>query len=421
MRPVHIFDIAESAEYFDVVQNSEVCRKVAAKCYLPANEIMLELLQKHPEFKIAYSISGIALEQFAEYAPEVIQSFRRLADTGRVEFLAETYYHSLASLFSGDEFRAQVTKHCETIKRYFGVTPTTFRNTELIYSNGIADMVEGMGFRTMLTEGADRILGERSPNFVFEPSGGHGMKVLLKNYKLSDDIAFRFSAQDWQGWPLTTEKFSHWLHALDGSADTINLFMDYETIGEHQWAETGIFDFFRALPAALLQHPAFSFATPSEVALKYPAVDRIDVPSAISWADSERDLTAWLGNPMQDGTSAWLYSMAERVHATGDEHILHTWRKLQTSDHFYYMCTKFWGDGDVHTYFSGNGGPHNAYTFMNNVLTDFEIRLKSYPSARGITKVDPIQPPPLRHLRQRTAQSVHLKQKIRKVIPINQI
>jgi len=414
MRPVSIFDIAEKPEYFDIKANREVCIKVAQKCYLPANALMLELLQRYPEFKISYSVSGVALEQFAEYAPEVLESFQRLAATGQVEFLAETYYHSLASIFSADEFREQVAKHTRTIQHYFGQTPTTFRNTELIYSNGIADMVEDMGFRAMLTEGADRILGWRSANFVYEPINGRGMKLLLKNYQFSDDIAFRFGSRDWPAWPLTVDKFASWVHALDGNADTINLFMDYETIGEHQWEASGIFDFFRHLPEAIFRHGQFGFATPSEVAWKYPTVDRVDVPSAISWADSERDLSAWLGNPMQDGSIAWVYALGDRVKATGDEHLIHTWRKLQTSDHFYYMCTKFWADGDVHKYFSIYDTPHSSYVIMNNIMTDLEIRLKDYPTIQHLPAVDPIQAPPLRHHKRLQAAKLHRVNKVKK-------
>jgi alpha-amylase len=381
MRNYHMFDIGQDPEYFDKVKNRDICRKVAEKCYLPANEMMLELINKYPkDFKISYSISGVALEQFAEYCPEVIDSFQALVKTGNVELISETYYHSLSAVFNGDEFRQQVTKHRDLIKQLFGVTPTIFRNTELIYSNGIADMVEDMGYKAILTEGVDRILGHQSPNFVYEPANGRGMKLLLKNYKLSDDIAFRFSQQSWADWPLTTEKFANWVHSIDGCGDTVNLFMDYETIGEHQWEDTGIFEFFRSLPEAIMNHPQFGFATPSEVIAKYPSVSKISIPEAISWADMERDLGAWLGNPMQDTSIAWLYSLEKQVIESGDPKLLHIWRKLQTSDHFYYMCTKFWSDGDVHKYFSAYDAPHDSYTIMNNILTDLEIRLKKYSS-----------------------------------------
>jgi alpha-amylase len=376
MRHYHLFDIGKRHDYFDDAKNREVCRKVADKCYLPANAMMLELIKKHPEFKISYSISGVALEQFAEYTPEVIDSFKALVATGNVELLDETYYHSLSSLFSGDEFRRQVKMHRELIKDLFGVTPKVFRNTELIYSDGIADMVEDMGYTAMLAEGWEPVLAGQSPNFVYEPAGGKGMKLLLKNYKLSDDIAFRFSNRDWEEWPLDANKFAHWVHSLNGSGDTINLFMDYETIGEHQWEATGIFDFFKALPEAVLRNPEFNFATPSEVIAKYPHVNKISIPTAVSWADLERDTSAWLGNAMQDATIAWLYSFEQAVAASKNAGLIDAWRKLQISDHFYYMCTKFWSDGDVHKYFSVYDAPHDSYTIMSNVLTDMELRLK---------------------------------------------
>lgn len=378
MRHYHLFDIGQNQDYFDVKANRDICRKVAEKCYIPANALMLKLIKQHPEFKISFSISGVALEQFSEYSPEVIRSFQELVATGNVEILSETYYHSLASFFNAEEFRDQIKEHRALVKELFKVTPTVFRNTELIYSDGIADMVEDMGFKAMLTEGADRILEYRSPNFVYEPARGRGMKLLLKNYKLSDDIAFRFSQNTWGDYPLTAEKFSQWVHAVDGGGDTINLFMDYETIGEHQWEASGIFNFFDALPAAIKTHPRFDFATPSEVISKYPPVAKLSIPSAISWADTERDVSAWLGNPMQDSTIAWLYSIDREVKASHNHALLRIWRKLQTSDHFYYMCTKFWSDGDVHKYFSIYDAPHDSYTIMSNVLTDMELRLKKY-------------------------------------------
>lgn len=383
MRPYRVFDIGYSDQYFDDAKNREVLRKVAEKCYLPANALMLELLTKHQgAFKVSYSISGVALEQFAEYAPEVLESFQKLVATGYVEILSETYYHSLASIFSAEEFREQILHHRRTIQHYFGVTPQVFRNTELIYSDGIADMIEDMGFKAILAEGADHILDWRSPNFVYEPLNSRGMKLLLKNYKLSDDIAFRFSQRSWESWPLTTEKFANWVHSIDGSGDTVNLFMDYETIGEHQWADTGIFNFFRELPEALLRHPRFDFATPSEVITRYPAVAKVSMPNSVSWADTERDLSAWLGNPLQDSAIAWVYSFQKRLKEAGDERLLHTWRKLQTSDHFYYMCTKYWNDGDVHKYFSVYDSPHDSYVIMSNVLTDLEIQLKRLPARK---------------------------------------
>ena len=392
MGPVRFFDVGSHPEYFDTVKNRAICEKVAEKCYLPANALMLELINKYPgQFKLAYSISGVALEQFKEYAPEVLESFQKLMATGQVELINETYYHSLASLQHPQEFKEQVKLHTKALKQHFNATPTTFRNTELIYANSIATEVEKLGFQAMLTEGVDRILGWRSPNYVYAPKNSTRMKLLLKNYKLSDDIAFRFSQQSWESYPLTADKFAHWIHQSDGSGTTVNLFMDYETIGEHQWEATGIFDFFRSLPEAVLSNPNFNFATPAEVASLYPAVDTVDVPQPISWADTERDTSAWLGNPMQDGAIAWLYSFDAQVKSARDPSLLHAWRKLQTSDHFYYMCTKWWADGDVHKYFSVYDTPHESYVLMNNILTDLEIRLSELKPAKG--RVRDIKPP----------------------------
>ena len=371
LRQLPIFDIAKHSDYFDEPMNREMCRKVAEKCYLPANALMLKLIKRYPgKFKVAYSISGITLEQLAEYAPKVLESFQALAATGQVELLAETYYHSLAASFSPTEFKEQVAQQLRLVKRLFGVRPTVFRNTELIYSDAIAAQVAAMGFKAILAEGWEPVLKGRSPNHVYT-SAVPNLKLLLKNYRLSDDIAFRFT----EFGPLTAAKFASWLHALDGKAETINLFMDYETIGEHQWKESGIFRFFEDLPAAVFTNPNFSFATPSEVLARYPSQGTVKVPKPTSWADSERDLSAWLGNPMQDSIAAWVYGLEVRVKATSDKKLLDTWRRLQTSDHFYYMCTKHWADGDVHKYFSVYDIPHRAYVFMNNVLTDLEMRL----------------------------------------------
>ena len=378
MGPVRFFDVGSHPEYFDSAKNRSICEKVAEKCYLPANALMLELINAYPgRFKLAYSISGIALEQFEEYAPAVIKSFQKLVATGSVELIAETYYHSLASLRDPEEFKLQVLQHKRALKRLFGVTPKVFRNTELIYSNKIAALIETMGFKTVLSEGVDRILDGRSANVTYSPKGSKKMKVLLKNYRLSDDIAFRFSDTSWSSYPLRAETFAEWVRQADG--DTVNLFMDYETIGEHQWETTGIFEFFRSLPAQLLADPTFRFKTPSETAASCAAAGVYSAPDPISWADTERDLSAWLGNSMQDGAITWLYSFDKALKAARKPALLHAWRKLQTSDHFYYMCTKFWADGDVHKYFSVYDTPHESYVLMNNILTDLESRLAELP------------------------------------------
>ncbi len=371
LRRYSMFDIGHNQDYFDDVKNAEVARKVARKCYLPMNRLLLELIREHRgKFKVAFSITGVALEQFRDYCPEVIDSFRELAETGCVEFLGETYYHSLSYLFSKDEFREQVAAHRALMYDLFGVTPRVFRNTELIYSNELANTVEGMGYDGIVAEGWDTFLGWRSPNFLYRSQYTDRIKTLLKNYKLSDDIAFRFGNKGWEEHPLTVEKFTHWVNAVNGNGNSINLFMDYETFGEHQWEDTGIFAFMRHLPEAILRHPHNGFATPSEVVDRYDTVGDIDVHHYVSWADIERDLTAWLGNRMQDAAIRELYKLEGPVKATGDPELLRSWRRLTTSDHFYYMCTKWFADGDVHKYFSPYESPYEAYiAFMNTMTT----------------------------------------------------
>lgn len=376
LRHYSFFDIGQDHFYEDAEANRTILDKVAQKCYLPMNELLLKMIRRwEGRFRVAFSLSGVAMDQFEEYQPEILDSFRVLVDTGCVELISETYAHSLAALYDADEFRAQVALHDELIKKHFGVTPRVFRNTELIYRNDIARMVEDMGYEAILTEGADHILGWRSPNYMYQPSSCTKLKLLLKNYRLSDDIAFRFSNRGWDQWPLTAEKFAGWAHAVNGAGELINLFMDYETFGEHQWAETGIFDFMEALPAAVFADPNFDFVTPSQAAERYSPIARIDVPNAISWADVERDLTAWIGNDMERDALETVYSLKEKVLADGGEGIVRTWRRLQTSDHFYYMCTKWFSDGDVHKYFNPYGTPYDAYINYMNVLSDFKMTL----------------------------------------------
>ena len=376
LRHYSFFDIGQDHFYEDAEANRAILDKVAQKCYLPMNRLLLKMIRRwEGRFRVAFSLSGTAMDQFEEYRPEILDSFRALVGTGCVELLSETYAHSLAALYDPDEFRAQVALHGELIKRHFGAAPRVFRNTELIYRNDIARMVEDMGYEAILAEGADHILGWRSPNYMYQPSSCAKLKLLLKNYRLSDDIAFRFSNRGWDEWPLTAEKFAGWAHAVNGAGELINLFMDYETFGEHQWAETGVFDFMEALPAAVFADPGFDFVTPSQAAERYSPIARIDVPSAISWADVERDLTAWTGNDMERDAIEAVYALKEKVLAAGDGGILRTWRRLQTSDHFYYMCTKWFSDGDVHKYFNPYGTPYDAYINYMNVLSDFKTTL----------------------------------------------
>lgn len=378
------FDIGNDHEYFNDnedrdTNNARIVRKVADKCYLPANSALLENLRYHPEFKAAFSISGIALEQFEEYAPEVIESFKRLFETGRVELLGETYYHSLAFLKSPTEFREQVRMHADKVRELFGITPYVFRNTELIYHNDIAEQVADMGYLGMLAEGAEHLLGWRKPTYVYHAKNDPSFKLLLKHYKLSDDIAFRFSNRDWEEWPLTAPKFANWVNAHNGDGHVINLFMDYETFGEHQWEDTGIFNFLRALPSEVLKHPDNSFVTPTEALRDYASVGELDAPHYVSWADMERDLSAWLSNPIQHDALRALYELEPQVRASGDAQLIEDWRRLTTSDHLYYMCTKWFNDGDVHKYFSPYESPYEAFIAYMNVLNDVRARAGGKP------------------------------------------
>jgi alpha-amylase len=377
--------------YFDNEANEEICRKVADKCYIPATKRILDLVKRHEgRFRVSYSISGVALEQFEAWTPEVIELFQACAETGAVEFLAETSHHSLSFLFSKEEFQAQVAEQEARIERLFGVRPRVFRNTELIYNNDVARYIAEMGrHRAVICEGIDSILGFRSPNYVYVPpegpttaaNDGGPIRLLLKNYRLSDDVAFRFSNRAWKEWPLTAEKFAKWVDQINGDGYICNLFMDYETLGEHQWEDTGIFKFLDALPEKVFDtNPGNNdFLTPSQVLDTYEPIGDYDVPEFRSWADTERDLSAWLGNPIQDNAAAELYKLegpVKEAHARGDEYILEDWRKLTTSDHLYYMCTKYWADGDVHKYFSPYDSPYDGYINFMNVLDNVRLRAR---------------------------------------------
>ena len=374
LRLYRFFDIGKDSHYYDDFADRTILKRVAQKCYLPMNQLLLDVIkQQKGAFKVAFSLSGSVLEQFERYAPEVIDSFRALADTGCVEFLAETYYHSLASLASEAEFSHQVLKHKALVEQLFGQTPKTFRNTELIYSDSIGKQVYQLGFKTMLTEGARHIMGWKSPDYVYSCAEQPKLKLLLRNYSLSDDIAFRFSDKGWKDWPLTAEKYLSWLKQSEG--EIINLFMDYETFGEHQAASSGIFDFMRYLPEAITQDGTFEFVTPSQAARKHKAVAPIDVPQTISWADEERDVTAWLGNELQQDAFNKLYAQTEKLSILNNPTLWEDFGHLQESDHFYYMCTKFFSDGEVHKYFNPYDTPYEAFINYMNVLSDFIIRV----------------------------------------------
>lgn len=374
------FKIGYDHQYEDEDQNKAILDRVSEKCYLPANKIIFDLIRKHGEkFRVSYSISGTALEQFERYRPDVLRSFQKLANTGCVEFISETYNHSLSFLYSKEEFVRQVGKHKQKIAELFHQSPQVFRNTELIYNNELARFVQALGYKGIICEGLDHILGYRSPNFLYHPPHDKDFKCLLKNYRLSDDIAFRFSNRAWDDWPLVAPKFANWVHQVAGNGDVINLFMDYETFGEHQWPETGIFEFLKHLPEEILRHPDFDFKTPSEVIETYPVRGEYDVHHYSSWADIERDLSAWLGNSLQHDAMERIYSLEKSIKETEDESLIDTWARLLTSDHFYYMCTKYWQDGDVHKYFSHYNTPYDGYINYMNIVTDLEYVIESLP------------------------------------------
>jgi len=388
LRTYRFFNIGDDHHYYDDYQNRQIIKRVAEKCYLPANKMMLDLIKEFgTAFKISFSISGTAIEQLQQYAPEVIKGFRQLADTGCVEFLAETYSHSLASLGNREEFVKQVKRHSDTIEFIFGQRPKIFRNSELIYSDGIGEMVEEMGFTCLLTEGAKHILGWKSPNYMYCSARTPKLKLLLRNFRLSDDIAFRFSTHSWPEWPLTTEKFTGWLNGIESREEVVNVFIDYETLGERQWKETGIFDFFAALPKAVLSNSNFQFSTPADLADVLQPVAQLHVPHPISWADEERDLTSWLGNELQDEAFSKLYSLSEKIRNIVDPSIERDWQYLQTADHFYYMCTKWFSDGTVHKYFNPYPSPYEAFINYMNVISDFTLRVDEFLQKPQVVKV----------------------------------
>ena len=377
LRKYPVFDIGHSHHYFNDAKNEEIIKKVAHKCYLPTNNLILDLIHKtNGRFKVSYSMTGMVLEQFEQHQPEVIDSFKELVKTGCVELLDETYYHSLAFLYSKEEFKNQIKMHTTKIKELFKVKPAIFRNTELIYNNELASFIEKLGYKGILVEGADHILGWRSPNFVYRPKTTTKIKLLLKNYKLSDDIAFRFGEKSWSEYPLTAPKFAQWVNKVNGNGNLVNLFMDYETFGEHQWEDKGIFEFLKHLPAEILKNPDNDFVTPSEAIKRYDAVAELDIHHPISWADIERDLSAWCGNKMQQEALRLLYLLEARIKQSKDRQLLEDWRKLQTSDNFYYMCTKWFNDGDVHKYFNPYDSPYDGFIAFMNILNDVDARLK---------------------------------------------
>ena len=385
VRHYTIFDVGVDSRYFDApyednTSNERIMHKVAEKSYIPTNRRLQQLLEEYPQFKLSLSITGTAIEQMERWAPEALQSFKDLVSTGRVEIVGETYHHSLAFFYSRSEFETQVRMHKEKIQTLFGQVPQVFRNTELAYNNDLAYWADKAGYKGILAEGWDKILGWRSPNYVYRPAYTENIRLLMKNYRLSDDIAFRFGDRNWSGWPLTADKFSMWLNDTQ-DATNFDLFMDYETFGEHQWDESGIFDFLSHLPREWLKTPGNTFMTVSEAIDAFEPVDQIDIPHTVTWADTERDLSAWLGNSMQGAAITGLYELEERIIGTGDLALIEDFRRLQTSDHFYYMCTKWFNDGDIHAYFSPYNNPYDACIAFMNAYHDLKFRL----SQKGVT------------------------------------
>ncbi len=377
LKNISIFDLGKNGQYFgdqqETSRNQEIMSKVSEKSYVPMLTLLSDLTTELDDFRFSLSVSGVAVDQMRHYCPEVLQILTQLASGNQLEFLGETYYHSLASLYSTTEFFSQVCQHKNMIADVFGQETKIFRNTELIYDNRIADLVQGMGFEGMLTEGADKILRGRRPTRVYHSPGG--LPLLLKHYLLSDDIAFRFSQSARSGQPLTAETFCHWINSSFSDKETINLFMDFETFGEHQWEDTGIFDFFHHFVKQFIDSGG-EFVTVSEAVNSESPVDVFDSPSPISWADTDRDTTAWRGNGLQTDSLNKLYRLEDKIINSGDTTLIDDWRKLQTSDHFYYMCTKWASDGDVHAYFSPFESPHLAYRNYSYAIADLNLRLK---------------------------------------------
>ena len=391
VREYTVFDASVDHNYFtdpDPLSNhnnQKILNKVADKSYRPMNALLEKLLHKHPEFKVSLSITGTFIDQAEAWAPDVLESFKRLVQTGQVEIVSETYYHSLAFFYSRSEFERQVEAHKAKVREIFDVETSVFRNTELAYNDELAKWADGYGFKGILAEGWDPILGWRSPNFVYRPEGTKNISLLMKNYKLSDDLAFRFSNRAWQEWPLTVDKYNSWVESSIHDQPLVNLFMDYETFGEHQWEDTGIFTFFEEFVDRWLQNPDNTFYTVSEAIDANKPADTVSMPQTVTWADSERDLTAWLGNSMQHEAMRHLYALEADILRSQDGELIEDWRKLQTSDHAYYMCTKWFTDGDVHAYFSPYNSPYDAFLYYINAIRDIRWRLHETHKTGGLS------------------------------------
>lgn len=389
VRDYSVFDTAVDHEYFkdgtnQYASNKAILEKVAEKSYRPMNTVLKQLLNKYPDFKLSLSISGTFMEQAEAWAPDVLSDFKEMVDTGRVEIVAETYYHSLAFFYSLPEFERQVAMHRNKVRELFGVETTAFRNTELAYNDQLAKWADGAGYKAIITEGWHKALGWRSPNYVYTPHDTTNIKLLLKNYQLSDDIAFRFGNKDWEGWPLTAEKYTTWVNDALGDGQVVNLFMDYETFGENVWEDTGIFDFFKDFIGRWNNNEYNTFYTITQAAQAFESKDTVTMPDTVTWADAERDLTAWLGNAMQQEAMRHLYNLEDDVLRSGDTTLISDWARLTTSDHPYYMCTKWSNDGDVHAYFSPYDSPYEGFLYFMNAVRDIRYRLMQIPNARSV-------------------------------------
>lgn len=379
-REYSIFNVGNDSNYYydnynGRQSNERIFRKVTDKSYSPMLHLLLDNMKKHPDFKVSFSITGTWLEQAERWRPDLIDLIREMVQRGQAEIVGETYYHSLAFFYNRDEFSDQVKMHSEAVERIFGTRPQVFRNTELAYNDSLAKWADEAGYKGILAEGWDKVLGWRSPNYVYRPIDCHKVRLLLKNYRLSDDIAFRFSNRAWAEWPLTVPKYQAWLDDACLNGNLINLFMDFETFGEHQWQDTGIFDFMNTLIDSWLGQYENKFVTVSEACDLMEPVDEISMPETVTWADTERDLSAWLSNSMQSSAEASLYAIRDEILSTHDGGLISDWRYLTTSDHPYAMCTKYWNDGDVHAYFSAYASPYEAFMYYMNVLRDIKYRM----------------------------------------------
>lgn len=379
-REYSVFNVGNDSNYFNDSyhgrQNNErIFKRIAKKSYYPMLELLLETMEKYPNFKLSLSITGTWLEQAKKWEPKLIDMIREMVEMGQAEIVGETYYHSLAFFYNIDEFNDQVRLHEELIEKLFDVRPQVFRNTELAYNDSLAEWADEKGYKGILAEGWDKVLDNQSPNHLYQPVNCGDLKLLLKNYRLSDDIAFRFSDKKWKDWPLTVPKYMKFINDEAKDGNLINLFMDFETFGEHQWKDTGIFKFFTDFVKAWLSEYDNSFVTVSEACEIGRPVGEISMPETVTWADSERDLSAWLSNSMQKSAEEQIYALRGQILDTGDRRLINDWRLLTTSDHPYAMCTKYWNDGDVHAYFSAYSSPYEAFLYFMNIIRDLEYRL----------------------------------------------